>query len=128
MKGKIATHWKKAGLEDTIREVCQQLQPKQIYGFFAGSSLWNNAGAKYRYFYSAGVKKALQDGLCIDNVGCFYRSEGKGTSAILKGLGRCFNDFVCSGYPINMLTKAQENGLAYGNITIKYEELTNKGV
>ena len=62
MKGGIARKWNIYGLTDLIADLCISLKPDQIYGFFTGKSTWNkfDNNTKYRYFFTAGVQKALK--------------------------------------------------------------------
>ncbi|MBC7341786.1 MAG: hypothetical protein H5U02_04970 [Clostridia bacterium] len=91
MEGQVATYWLNQGLADMIAEVCLRLEPGRVYGFFAGTPSWSGAGAKYRYFFTAGLRKALERGLEPEQAGCFYRAEGRGVTAILRGLGGVFS-------------------------------------
>jgi hypothetical protein len=97
MKGRVAREWRGEGLSGAISTLCQTLQPRQVYGFFAGSARWGGTAAMYRYFYTEGVRLALLQGLRPAMAGCFYRRSGDGTSAILRALGRCLNLAIDSG-------------------------------
>lgn len=125
MKGKVARYWRDSGLVNIISDICLALNPEQIYGFFAGEPAWSGAGAKYRYFFTEGVKKAVQSGIKPARAGCFYRQSGRGVTAILKSLGRVFagclaSNFTCDG----MIAAVGLGGLKEGNIVIGYDDLT----
>ncbi len=59
-------------LADIIGDICMGFNPGQVYGFFAGEPVMSGSGAKYRYFYTEGIKKALQKGFKPARLGCFW--------------------------------------------------------
>lgn len=124
MEGRVARHWRDAGLADVIGEICLDLDPGTICGFFAGTSFWSGTGANYRYFFTEGVRKALRSGLKPARAGCFYRESGMGVTAILGALGRCFGRYLTGGpQQEEMVQIAKSAGLKDGGIVIGYEEL-----
>lgn len=127
MEGSVAAHWRNAGLEDVIAEICLNLKPDRVYGFFAGTPFWSVGGAKYRYFFTAGVHRALRSGLAADRAGCFYRQSGMGVGAILQALGKCFHDFAATVFREDYPRLALAGRLNYGRIHVGYEEIRNAG-
>lgn len=87
MKGRVARYWRDAGLADTIGDICLGLRPNQVYGFFAGEPFWSGSGAKYRYFFTRGVKKALSCGFKPARAGCFYREKRQGSNRNTRSSG-----------------------------------------
>lgn len=128
MEGQVATYWRNQGLADTIAEVCLRLEPSRVYGFFAGTPSWSGAGAKYRYFFTAGVRKALEHGLKVKRAGCFYCAEGRGVGAILGGLGECFRDIVSAEFEKDHPGVAVTDDLNYRGIRVGYEEIGAVGI
>lgn len=120
MKGEVATHWRKHRLTDVIADLLLQEKPTRVYGFFAGSGDWASVGAKYRYFFTEGVKKAMQNGLHTE-AGCFYRMDGMGVKAILGGLGRTFAELMESGFDDNYVHGVYQNCRQDGNVKIGFE-------
>lgn len=90
MKGKVATLWRSVGLTAVIAELVRNSLSRQVFGFFAGRSHWSGPHAKYRYFFTKGVKEAVATGAKVDAAACFYREDGMGTNAITGALGRAF--------------------------------------
>jgi len=124
MKGRVARYWRDAGLADVIDDICLALTPKQVYGFFAGEPVWSGSGAKYRYFFTEGIKKALRSGFKPARAGCFYRESGRGVSAILGALGRTFSSCLSKGLDCDEIVEAAKTGgLKEGGIVIGYEDL-----
>lgn len=125
MKGGVARYWRDAGLAGIIGDICLKLNPKQVYGFFAGQPDWSGAGAKYRYFFTAGVKEALRMGYEPTWAGCFYRQSGRGVTAILGALGKTFSDCLSNGLDCDkVVSTAKTSGLKKGGIIIGFEDLT----
>ena len=124
MKGRVARYWRDAGLVDIIGDICLYLNPNQVYGFFAGEPVWTGPGAKYRYFFTEGVKKALRSGIKPARAGCFYRESGKGVTAILGSLGRVFSSYLTNSLTGDgMIEAAKLGGMREGSIVIGYDEL-----
>lgn len=128
MEGKVAKYWRDAGLNDIISDICLSLNPVHIFGFFAGDPFWSGAGAKYRYFFTAGLRKAMQSGLKPARAGCFYRESGMGVTAILQALGNSFTDLLVAGFQDGFVEKARTRGLKYGGVVVKYEDLISGDV
>jgi len=124
MKGRVAAYWRDAGLTGIIGDICLQLNPKQVYGFFAGQPGWSGAGAKYRYFFTAGVREALRMGCQPVRAGCFYRRSGRGVTAILGALGKTFSDCLSNGLDCDkVVSEAKTGGLKKGGVIIGYDDL-----
>ncbi|MQL50844.1 peroxide stress protein YaaA [Desulfofundulus thermobenzoicus] len=128
MKGRVARYWREAGLADIIGDICLVLSPQRVYGFFAGEPGWSGSGAKYRYFFTEGVKKALSSGFKPAQAGCFYRESGRGVTAILGALGRAFYRCLSSGPNCDMIVEAAKtSGLRDGGIIIRYQDFLAAG-
>jgi len=128
MKGNVARYWRDAGLADIIGDICLALAPQQVYGFFAGQAAWSGPGAKYRYFFTAGAKRAISSGLQSVQVGCFYRKSGRGVSAILGALGRAFSRCLREGLDCEGVVRAAStHGLRDGEVVIGYHDLLASG-
>lgn len=123
MEKEVARYWRSQGLVDIVAEVCLKLRPSQVYGFSPGTASWSGAGAKYRYFFTDGLRRALKDGLKPQRAGCFYRAEGRGVSKILRALGECFHDFASTGFKEDYPGKAVAGELVYHGIQVGYEEI-----
>ncbi|MCD6493730.1 MAG: N-glycosylase/DNA lyase, partial [Archaeoglobaceae archaeon] len=121
MEGKIALHWRNMDLTDVIADLLMQERPARVYGFFAGKSYWSTPGAKYRYFFTEGVKTALINGLDTELCGCFYRIEGRGVKAILGSLGRTFIELLKTDFDDSYVKDIYKNGRWDGNVKIGFE-------
>jgi hypothetical protein len=77
--------------------------------------------AKYRYFYTEGVKAACRQGLTYKQAGCFYRSEGRGAAAILGALGRTFMDAHEQSFNNNFIEDVEDGEHWDGNIHVDYQ-------
>lgn len=121
MKGKVARHWKAFDLEGIVCELLLTLEPRCVFGFFAGSDSWSGPGAKYRYFFVEGLNRALNEGLDVGLSGCFFRSSGRGTSQILGSLGRTFMDFVGSGFSESFISDVALNSRQYGTTIVSFK-------
>jgi len=123
MKGAIASYWKNSGLINIISDLLLTIRPSKVFGFFAGESHWLTPGSKYRYFFTEGLKMALNQGLDIELGGCFYRVSGKGVKAILGALGQTFVNLVNSGFSSQFAIKIQNNPQIYGNVSISFDRI-----
>ena len=124
MRGRVARYWRDAGLADVIGDICLVLNPKRVYGFFAGEPVWSGSGAKYRYFFTEGVKKALRSGLGPARAGCFCNESGRGVKPILGALGRTFSACLSKGLDCDeIIEAAKTDGLKDGGIIIGYADL-----
>ena len=121
MKGKTAKYWRDNGLQDMIAKILMFEKPDRFYGFFAAGSHWSHASSKYRYFFTAGGKKAISAGLNVTEAGCFYRLDGRGVGAILDSLGRTFVDQFRGGFNPGYVTDVERNLRQDGNITIGFD-------
>ncbi|MCY4378925.1 MAG: hypothetical protein OXC39_03740 [Candidatus Dadabacteria bacterium] len=122
MKGGVATLWRDMGLSGVISELICVSRARRVFGFFAGPSHWSGAHAKYRYFFTEGVKTAIADGATLDTAACFYRGSGMGTNAITGALGRTLLRGLRSDFSSRFLAE-YETGWADGNIVIRSENL-----
>ena len=123
MSGKIASSWRASGLSEIIAELIEHEQAENVFGFFAGQNIWNQAGSKYRFFFTEGVRLALGNGYQPILAGCFYRTTGLGVVAIMKALGSVFEDLHKSSFDSEFCQKALSVGYAYGNVNIRFEQL-----
>lgn len=124
LEGRVAIHWRDAGLAEVIRDICLSLSPKRVYGFFSGEASWSSSGTKYRYFFNEGIKKALLTGLKPDRAGCFYREGGVGSTAILRALGHALSNGFSNGLNYERIIEvAKAKGLRDGAVFIGYEDL-----
>ena len=120
LRDKVATLWRNHHLSEIIAELLIHHRPAKVYGFFAGKERWAPGSSMYRYFYSTGVKLAMEKGLKAD-AGCFYRLDGSGVAAILGALGRSFIKLYQSGFDDEFITNAAEQGIIDDNVTIGYK-------
>ena len=123
MEGRIATAWRNNGLVDIISDLLLTLRPKKVFGYFAGPAVWQGPNAKYRYFFTEGLRNARQKGLKIQCGGCFYRAGGRGAVAILGALGRTLVDHNNSGLNCAFANNILTNGRIDGNVTIGFDPL-----
>lgn len=121
LKGKVAKVWREADLAGVISEMLLTLKPSRVFGFFAGNESWSDPGAKYRYFFVEGMKRAQKEGLDVGLSGCFYRSAGRGTAAILGSLGRTFMDLVKSDFNESLVSGIAANPRTDGTTVISFE-------
>ncbi len=91
MKGKVAKMWRNIGLMEVIAELIRVSGARRVFGFFSGPAHWSGAHAKYRHFFTEGVKAAASSGAALDIAVCFYRHAGLGTGAITGALGRALS-------------------------------------
>ena len=122
MKGKVATFWRNAGLVDVISELIRVSRAERVFGFFAGPRHWSGAHAKYRYFFTEGVKAVVANGMRIDIAACFYRETGRGTKAITGALGRTLLRGARSNFSSRVLAE-YETGRMDGNIIIRSDKI-----
>ena len=122
MKGWVAKLWKDAGLAGVISELIRVSRVQRVFGFFSGSSQWSGAHAKYRYFFTEGVKAAVASGVMIDTAGCFYRETGRGTYAITGALGRTLLRGLRADFSSRFLAE-HAMGRMDGNICIRSENI-----
>lgn len=121
LQGEAAYKWKENRLVDVIGDLLLANKPSMVFGFFAGKRDWTGPGAKYRYFFSEGLRKALESGLTIECGGCFFRVEGLGVPAILGSLGKTFLDFMQSGFDTRFILDTEKQGRNYGTVTIGFD-------
>ena len=88
MKGRVAGMWKDTDLPEVIAELIRVSRARRVFGFFAGPAHYGGAHAKYRYFFTEGVRTAASSGATFDATACFHRERGLGTRAITGALGR----------------------------------------
>ncbi len=123
MQGKVAKHWRNFKLEEIICDLLLTLNSSNVVGFFAGEKYWYGPGAKYRYFFTEGLKRALRRGLTTRISGCFYRASGLGAIAILSALGRTLIDFVESDFSEDFVLGVERNRRINGNIIVGFERI-----
>lgn len=123
MSSSTARYWRDVGLTEIIADVCVQLKPEQVYGFFAGMPEWRGIGAKYRYFFTAGVQQALIKGWVPAQAGCFYRKKGRGVTSIMKALGTSLYELLNSGFQDTLLQNVKLNGFCWNNVEIAYDDM-----
>lgn len=122
MKGTLASAWRAEELPVFIADVLHALRPRRVVGFFAGRREWDGPHAKYRWFFSEGVREALKMGLGPAEAGCFY-PQGQGVGAILRALGLCVMEYCRGG---DCVSRARSGGIVYSGypgIVIKYDDL-----
>ena len=120
MKGAAARQWRDMGLVDVISELIRVSLAVRVFGFFAGPSHWNGAHAKYRYFFTEGIKSAIAHGAKVNAAICFFRETGRGSSAINRALGRTLLRGLRSNFSANYL-REHTMGRSDGNILIRSE-------
>jgi len=123
MSCRTARYWRDAGLTEIILETCLKLEPVQVYSFFAGSPRWSGGGAKYRYFFTAGVQQALRAGWIPSSAGCFYRRSGRGVTVIMQALGKCFCEFLNVDLQESFVQNVKLNGFCWNSVEIGYEDV-----
>ena len=122
MKGRVATFWRNAGLSAVVSELVRNSRSQRVFGFFAGPSHWSGAHAKYRYFFTEGVKAAVATETTVDTAACFYREDGRGTNAIMGALGRALLKGVRANFSSGFLDE-YAIGLPDGNVVIRSETI-----
>ena len=125
LTGKTARMWKMAGLADIIASIVRASEATNIFGFFSGNATWSGGGSKYRYFFTEGIKKAIEEGFEPGFAGCFFRDEGLGQAEIPRALGDCFMKALSSQFSPEFIRKAKTTGIYYGSnnqILIKYDD------
>lgn len=124
MKGRTASIWRAHNLESIIADFLLQKQPARIFGFFPGERYWSTPSAKYRYFFTEGLRRAYAHGLERELGGCFYRKQGRGVGAILGGLGRTLVEFFQSGFDDAFVQETMQNNRIDGNVTMGFDLIT----
>ena len=122
MKGRVATFWRDAGLTAVISELIRNSRSRRVFGFFAGPSHWSGAHAKYRYFFTEGVKAAVAMDATVDTAACFYREDGRGTNAITGALGRALLRGIRAKFSSGFLNE-YAIGRPDGNVIIRSETI-----
>ena len=122
MKGRVAAYWRDAGLIGVISELVRFSRSRRVFGFFAGPSHWGDARAKYRYFFTEGVKEAIALGATVDTAACFYREDGRGTNAITGALGRALLRGIRAKFSSSFLDEFTI-GRPDGNVVIRSETI-----
>lgn len=123
MKGQVAKHWREQGLDEIISQLLLTIKPRHVFGFFAGSESWSDPGAKYRHFFIEGLNKAQESGSNVGLSGCFFRSAGRGTSAILGSMGRTFRDLVNSNFDETFVSKIGVTSMHDRTTVISFKQL-----
>ena len=122
MKGRVAMLWKDAGLVEVISELIHVSRAQRVFGFFAGPRYWSGAHAKYRYFFTEGVRAAIGSGVLVDTVTCFYRESGRGANAINGALGRTLLRGLRANFSPRFLDE-HAMGRVDGNVMIRSENV-----
>ena len=122
MKGRVATFWRDVGLTAVISELIRNSRSRRVFGFFAGPSRWRGAHAKYRYFFTEGVKAAVAMDATVDTAACFYREDGRGTNAITGALGRALLRGIRAKFSSGFLDE-YAIGRPDGNVIIRSETI-----
>lgn len=122
MKGEVAELWRDLGLVRVISELIHVSHAHRVFGFFAGPSHWHGSHAKYRYFFTEGVKEASASGTMINTATCFYRASGLGVNAITGALGRTLLHGLREDFASRLLAR-YTTGHAYGNVLIRSDNL-----
>ena len=122
MKGSIATTWRNLGLPEVIAELIRVSRARRVFGFFAGRDVWSGAHAKYRYFFTEGVKAAISRGAMLDTAACFYLATGRGTPAITGALGRALLHGLRADFSPGFMAEYAA-GHADGGVVIRAETL-----
>ena len=122
MKGRVASLWRDTGLSGVIAELIHISRARRVFGFFAGPAHWSGAHAKYRYFFTEGVRAAAASGAALDTAACFYRDAGRGTSAITRALGRALLRGLDSDFSPGFLAEYAV-GHVDGSVIIRSENL-----
>lgn len=120
MKGSVARQWRDAGLVDVISELIQVSLANRVFGFFAGPSHWSGAHAKYRYFLTEGIRRAVVRGAKVNTAICFFRETGRGPTAINRALGRTLLRGLRANFSANYL-REHAMGRPDGNVLIRSE-------
>lgn len=122
MKGKVAKLWRDTGLSEVIAELIRVSRARRVFGFFAGPAHWSGAHAKYRHFFTEGVRAAASSDATLDTAACFYRDSGRGTRAITGALGRALLRGLHADFSPRFLADYAA-GCADGNVVIRSESL-----
>ena len=113
MKSNIASQWRNFGLVNIISDLLITINPAKVFGYFAGGANWSNAGAKYRYFFTEGLRMAISNGLSPQIGGCFFRDSGMGLVGILRSLGQTFLDHFSHNFSQQFALITQRNYRTY---------------
>ena len=120
MKGSNGRLWRDVGLVSVISELICTSSACQVFGFFAGPSNWAGAHAKYRYFFTEGVKMAIANHTTLDKAVCFFRESGWGSNAINGALGRTLIHGLRAKFSSRFLSEYTVGRLD-GNVVIRSE-------
>jgi hypothetical protein len=121
MTGKNAGVWKTNGLDKIIADILVTLRPQRVFGYFAGKPSWPGAEGKYRYFFTEGVKGAVNVNAQFTCAGCFYNLKGQTVS--LTCLGCALVSHFQSGFCCQFATYLMNNPLQHGSVTISYDKI-----
>ena len=125
MKGRVAGIWKNTDLPGVIAELIRVSSARRVFGFFAGPAHWGGAHAKYRYFFTEGVKTATSNGAMFDTVACFHREQGLGTRAITGAFGRALLRGLREDFSPRFLAE-HAAGRADGSVIIGSQDLLSR--
>jgi len=124
LSGKVARQWRENRLDEVIAEYLLYNKPTKVFGFFAGEECWSGSSSNYRFFFTEGIRKAINKGLDA-KAGCFYREDGRGAGSILYALGYVFNEFVSLGFNQAYVEQMENEGKVVGNISVGFRTIKN---
>ena len=122
MKGPVARMWRDKDLPAVIAELIRASRARRVFGFFPGPAHWSGAHAKYRYFFTEGVKAAACGDAMFDTAACFHREHGRRTHAINGALGRALLHGLRADFSPRLMA-GYTAGRADGSVVIRAENL-----
>jgi hypothetical protein len=125
MSGSIASLWRKNNLTEIIADLLINENPSKVFGFFGGESNWYGSSSKYRYFFTEGLKRALEKGLSVKLAGCFYRLKGGGFPSFkeLASLGNIFINFMKTGFDSSFVEDVKNNNWIDNKVVIGFDKI-----
>ena len=114
--------WRNIGLPAIVAELIRTSHARKIFGFFAGPAHWSGAHAKYRHFFTEGVRAAASSGITLETAACFHRVAGRGTGAITGALGRALLHGLHEDFSSRFLTE-YVSGRSDGGVIVRAEVL-----
>jgi hypothetical protein len=122
MKGRVAKEWRDLDLHQVIGELITIERATHVFGFFAGKPEWNASSAMYRWFYEAGVRRALGDRRSeLQAAGTVFNREGRTQS--LTGLGLAFDMFLDSDLSLDALNRSLRTAAMPKDVKLDYSDL-----
>ncbi len=126
LSGKVARQWRENRLGEVIADYLVNQKPTEVYGFFAGEECWSGSSSNYRFFFTEGVRKAINNGLDA-KAGCFYREDGLGAGSILYALGYVFNEFANLGFNQAYVQQMKNEVKVIGNVSVGFKKIEKLG-